>query len=939
MSQLEIHLFGYPNAILDGKVLKLERRKTLALLAYIAMEGPCPRETLNTLFWPELDPEQSGAYLRHSLWEIGKILGDDCLVKEGAQVRLCYEKGILCDAKEFIELIAQTGKGDLEPSKTYAVLCKAVALQSDDFLKGFTLKDSLDFDDWQSTQVENLRLILAEKLAVLAEFDAARGKYSEALAFARRRLALDSLDEQSHRLVMRLLDLSGQTSAALRQYETCQQILHEQLGVPPEAETTRLQREIMTRERSVPPETGKPSHAVYFIPPVPVYLPAQSTQFIGRDEEIEQICEILENPECRMLTIVGPGGSGKTRLAIQAANRCASLTDQKAILFPDGIYYASLANLNLPEQIPPILATALRLELNRPVTHSLNSEEAAQQVHEYLAEKVLLLVLDNFEQLADQGDFLVKLLESAPALKVLITSRERLNLPGEWVFELGGMPVPATGSETAVRSSQSGQLFLKGAQRTGRFIPGQGDWAEIARICQMVDGMPLGIELAAAWVRIFSPVEIATELARSVDFLDGPAGSQRTGARTGLRAAFEHSWGLLPATLKDIFARLSVFRGGFSREAAQFVAGASLHHLVALTDRSLLRRTASGRFDLHEILKQFAAEKLTDESANSTTLNQHATYFLAWMEQTGETLKGPRQVEAIDALQLEDLNLRQAWQTALNHGDFQKIGHIIPLFILYHEMHGLRDPGNLAMHQVLQALESRDNPVEWTGLRAMAMAALERFSLGPGAAPIDFQTQMASLEMARGLPDGYEKAYIYMMKGVGLHNLIAQASLDLLMESRSIFGRLGDDWGHALATLVTADLANFTSMDLDLAQSLYSECRGSFERLHNPWGIALAQYGLAILAERENRLAEAAAMTANSLEIFTNLGDTGRMLQLRQNLGDLNLKMGRTNEAIRYFSANRDFFEQAGNREIAQKYSETIHQLGNAPGKQAERRL
>jgi predicted ATPase/DNA-binding XRE family transcriptional regulator len=295
-----------------------------------------------------------------------------------------------------------------------------------------------------------------------------------------------------------------------------------------------------------------------------VNLPTPTTALVGRAAELDELDRLLHNPDCRLLTLTGPGGIGKTRLAIEA-------TARQAAGFADGAAFVALASVAAPDLIAPAIADALGFSF-------YGQANPTGQLIDFLQEKALLLLLDNFEHLVDAADLLVELLQRAPQIKLIVTSRERLNLQGEWVIELQGLPLPRAadgwknGDQLAgFDDSAAVALFLQTARRTyAGFTLAPADRAAVARICRLVDGMPLGIELAAAWVRVLPLNEIADEIARTLDFLAASARDLPARHRS-LRAVFEHSWNLLTDAERIVMRRLSVFRGGFSRAAAAAV--------------------------------------------------------------------------------------------------------------------------------------------------------------------------------------------------------------------------------------------------------------------------------------------------------------------------------------------------------------------------------
>jgi predicted ATPase/transcriptional regulator with XRE-family HTH domain len=406
------------------------------------------------------------------------------------------------------------------------------------------------------------------------------------------------------------------------------------------------------------PQPAQPVQVPVQLPSVviPVMIPAVATPLVGRAAELAQIATLLADSQCRLLTIVGVGGAGKTRLAIQAAREYAETHTV-------GATFVALAAVTAPEDVPSTIASTLRVRLQA-------QRDPQTQLVQELADKRWLLVLDNLEHLlAPAADdhalqWLVDLLEAAPGVKLLTTSREQLNLPGEWLFDLQGLPTPTTAAVSATDEesapSSAAALFLQTARRTSvTFQPTELDAAAIARICRLVDGLPLALELAASWVRTLTPTEIADEIEQSIDFLATSARSVPERHRS-ITAVFHHSWQLLSSDEQTALRRLSVFRGGFGREAAQAIAAASLPLLSALVTKSLLRRSERARYELHELVRQYAQSQLTAVGEADTANAAHLHYFVRLAEQAREALYGVDQVRWLEQLEREHDNLRAA---------------------------------------------------------------------------------------------------------------------------------------------------------------------------------------------------------------------------------------------------------------------------------------
>ena len=327
-------------------------------------------------------------------------------------------------------------------------------------------------------------------------------------------------------------------------------------------------------------------------------LPAQATSFVGRQEELGEIAGLLADPRCRLLVLVGPGGIGKTRLAIEAA--AALLGD-----FADGVYFVPLQSVAAPEFIGPAVAQAIGFSF-------YGSDDPREQLFDYLRDRRMLLVVDNVEHLLPGGELLAELLARAPHVKLLVTSREVLGLREEWVRPVRGLAFPPGEGAAPAGSYSAVQLFAERARQVNASFSLEREAGCAAEISRLVEGMPLAIELAAAWLRALPCAEVAREIQGSLDFLTTTLRNVPERHRN-VRAVFEQTWNRLPAAEQEVFRRLSVFRGGLTREAAGAVAGADLPTLQSLVDRALLSVSPAGRYEIHELLRQFAAERLAAE--------------------------------------------------------------------------------------------------------------------------------------------------------------------------------------------------------------------------------------------------------------------------------------------------------------------------------------
>ncbi|MEO8392003.1 MAG: LuxR C-terminal-related transcriptional regulator [Chloroflexota bacterium] len=354
----------------------------------------------------------------------------------------------------------------------------------------------------------------------------------------------------------------------------------------------------------------------------------------------------LENPECRLLTLTGLGGSGKTRLAIEAANAVASH-------FGHGSVFVALQPLSRSDLLVSAIALAVGLTF-------YGEGEPQNQLLDYLHGKALLLLLDNFEHLLDGTELVNKILAYAPGVKILVTSREVLSLQEEWLYPLKGMSTPSSVYSSSWEDYEAIQLFLYHARRIQPNFSPADERESVIRICEMTAGLPLAIELAASWLKGSSTAQIAHEMQRNLNFLATTTRDVEERHRS-MRAVFDQSWKLLSENERLIFARLSIFPGSFEGEAANQVAGASFSSLAALVEKSLVQITSSDRFVIHEMLRQYGMGKLEEYGEADAVYAHHSRYFAQLMLEYETTLKQPQQLETMQAIESDFENIRLAW--------------------------------------------------------------------------------------------------------------------------------------------------------------------------------------------------------------------------------------------------------------------------------------
>lgn len=688
MSRLAIFALGPLRIEYEGKPLQTSRHKALALLVYLAMySGKQSREALCTLFWPDYSQSKAFAYLRRTVWEVHHLLGKGWLEADREAISLNPDAGFSLDAVDFQTQLDAIQQHNHPPSHTcpecIAHLHNAALLYRGDFLDGFILRDSTNFEDWLFFQREALRGEYASALQKLAGLLTQAEAYTEAITFAQRWLALDTYNEGAHRLLMKTYTLNGQRHNALRQYQECLRTLNTELGVAPEQATINLYEAILAgkfnQEHKSRDEQPVDIRRQVFVPDQmrtwleealsaktsgpASNLPMPSTPFIGRQSELKQIAALVENPDCWLLTLVGPGGIGKTRLAIETGLRLQSI-------FPQGVFFIILSNVDEELSLAPTIARAMGLVFRQ------NGPSPEEQLFDFLREKRSLLILDSFEQLTQWATFLDQIHTHATGIMILVTSRHRLPLQGGWVMEVKGLDYPQKGPQKAggsyretYQTYDAVELFLNTARRVRVTIqPAGEDIDSIIRITQLLEGMPLGLELAATWVNTLSCQEIALEINRGLDFLETSLRNVPERQRS-MRAVIDHSWNLLSSREQTILPRLAVFRGSFIRQASEQVAAISLRELAGLVDKSLVRRTPQGRFDLHDLIRQYSLEKLERLPAdNLETRHRHCAYYCTRLSEWNVEMSGVRQGQALGEIETELENLQTAWDWTVCQG-------------------------------------------------------------------------------------------------------------------------------------------------------------------------------------------------------------------------------------------------------------------------------
>jgi predicted ATPase/DNA-binding SARP family transcriptional activator/Tfp pilus assembly protein PilF len=875
--RLILQFLGLPQVHLDDKPIATDRRKAIALLAYLAVNDigrprqKYSRESLSALFWPDYQQAKAFSNLRRTIWEIHQAIGEGWLIADRESVHLNPDAEIDLDVARFQELLSQSQQQN-DPALRIPLLSEAVKLSRDHFLTGFSLKDAPNFNEWIFAESEELRRNLADALTLLSEDHCALGQADKAIPYGRRLVTLDQLNESSHRKLMEVYLQAGQHSAALKQYQTCEQILRKELNIDPQPETRALYKRILKGEVK-PVRTEKQIET----PTPKSNLPVQVSSFIGREKEQDEIINLITKD--RLVTLTGVGGIGKTRLALKAAHQVLNT-------FTDGVWFIDLAPLSDPALVPYTTINTMGLieQANRPPQTILI---------DFLQAKKSLLIFDNCEHLIQGCAQLAEtLLQACPDLHILATSREALDIPGETVYLVPTLTTPDPSNSTLGTLSQyeAVQLFVERAQSAVRdFSVTQDNASAIAQVCHHLDGIPLALELAAARVKLLRVEEIATRLDDRFRLFTGGARTALPRHQT-LRAMIDWSHDLLSGPERALLRRLSVFAGGWSLEAAESVCGGEdietpeiLDLLTQLLNKSLVlaerKHGQETRYRMLETIRQYANKNLWEAGEGERLRQRHLAYFVEFAERAEPNLRAIDMAIWLDRLEAELDNIRSALEYALE-SDVEAELRLASALLWFWHIRGHTNEGIDWLEQGLsiETAARSDQPLSPNRamLRGKALNVIGFLvhMMGMYEKAVAFSEE--SLSIFRELGPAGKRDGAYALCLLGIHRFrqdVRQAKL-LLEEALALSREVGDKFGIAQCLNHLAAVA-WNQGHKENARALLEEALALRKKIGDKDGIAFVLEELGNQAVRKGDYKQATICYEESLALFREVGNKG----------------------------------------------------------------
>jgi len=905
-----LKFFDTFSVAIDGNnITKFRSQKVKALLAYLAIEAGRvhQRDSLIHLLWSDQAPKQANNNFRQTLSRLQKVIDNKAafppfLVITQHTVQWNLNSNYWLDVDTFLQATDNVLVLD-DLVEAYSQLEVAYDLYQGDLLASFSVSNAPIFENWVATTHEQLHQELLKATIHVAESAEAVGQYSRVISLSQRQLALTPWSEFAHRRLMYALAATGQRAESIAQFDRCVEALERELDVAPSNETTTLHQQIVDDKflpsfpdaipdvLSIRFNTEKDSSQQAY----PYHqIPSRAAHFIGRAEEIAEITARLWDPESRLVTLTGPGGVGKTSLALEVASAVGSR-------WRNGAAFVPVAAIDSPMLLAPAILQALGLiplaDID-PVDHLLA----------YLKLLDILLVLDNYEQLlpSQTVDFqplsdqklLMDILDQAPQVTLFITSRVRLNLVQEWVYSVNGMALPPVSGDQMLAStvpdlaqfeqSNAVALFVRRAQQVhSSFILAPENVHIVAQICHTLGGLPLGIELAAAWVRILSCQEIYTEIQQSLDFLTTSSAHIPERHRS-LQAVFDSSWQRLSPGAQEVVQRLSIFRSYCDRHAATEVANASLTVLAELIDHSFVRRAGTRQYEMHELMRQLAADKLVmNIHLQKETQRTHGLYFARYLEERAERLNGSDAVRYLLEIDERFGDICLAWAYIVQEKQFDRVCSILEVLYVYCRIRG----------KILQGIELLENALDALNAARRRMGKM-----------ILLQAQLMSrLSIFYCAIGKQDKAHLLADQALAL----AESQLSMTNDQTMAISP-ESTVAFCLGSLLYIPSAVHEIKQVD---AFYTRSIVLYEKCDDRSGIAAMHNRRGVIAHNRGELIQAREFYQMSYEIARQLDDYQLLSICLLNLGKISEEVGRYGDGLAYLEKSLNYYQALNDNE------------------------
>jgi predicted ATPase/DNA-binding CsgD family transcriptional regulator len=596
------------------------------------------------------------------------------------------------------------------------------------------------------------------------------------------------------------------------------------------------------------------------------YSYAPATPFVGRSSELSDVHARLFDSACRLLTITGLGGSGKTRLAIEAARAAEAH-------FQHGVVFVPLQSISKRNLFVSVVAQGVGLTF-------YDKGEPEAQLLRFLQSKSLLLLLDNFDHLLDSADFISTLLAHAPDIKILVTSRESLSLREEWLYPLQGLSVPLSMYSTSLDDYDAVQLFLYHAKRTQPGFNLANEHEAIIRICRITEGLPLAIELVAMWLKTLSTSQIADAIQHNLDFLSTKVRNIEERHRS-MRAVFDQSCALLSPEERLTFAKLSVFRGGFDLKVAEKVVGATVDVVTALIEKSLLRMNAWQQFEMHELMRQYGEEQLEKFGLTQATFDAHSDYFTTLLKQFSFDLKTERQYKALNAINVHFENVQAAWNWAVEARQTQKLVAAVDGLFTFYELKSRLHEGDGLLVTALEMLP------EDHSLRSRLLARRASIKIALGQYDVAQRLLEESISLAQAESDLEQLAYNFHQLARTLCYLgdYPQAQ-HFCQQSITLYDERDDQWGRARCLHVFGFILSRIG-NIKAAQKHYRQAVTLFRKLGDAHFLNASLLNLGVMCATLSENAEAQLFLEESLAIARKINNRLEIARALDHLGML----------------------------------------------------